>query len=330
MASDKTAVSLLVLALASILTLGCGEERAGRDSILNNSSISNLDQAGSDNQGAGLDFGEDWDRTGGSARQDGQGQRQRQAAGRPSAGRDRTASPAASGGNWAVVLGTFAGDNHQAQAQAALQQMRQISSELNRARVESRERGSMVVYGRYDRPEDQQAQRDLARIREITFEGQPIFGRSFISRVRPEATTTASSRGDNPHSLTAARKQYPNANPLYSLQVAVWGDFDSGGRISLADVQRQAEAYARELRSQGHEAYFHHDSDKRLSIVTVGLFGRNAIDAETGLLSSDVEYVKRNFPAHLINGEEIQEPIDQRRPGRGTRTQKPFLVEVPR
>ena len=329
MASDKTAVSLLLLAFATILALGCGGERTGRDAILNNSSTSHLDRDGSDNQRTGLDFGEDWDRTE-SARREEQGQRQQRTSARPSAGRNHTASPAAaSGGTWAVVLGTFAGENHSAQAQAALQQMRQISSELSRARVESRERGSMVVYGRYDGPEDQRAQRDLARIREITWEGQPIFGRSFISRVRSERAT-ATSRGDNPHTLAAARRQYPNTNPLYSLQVAVWGDFDSGGRISLADIQRQSEAYARELRSQGYEAYFHHDPDKRLSIVTVGLFGRNAIDAETGLFSSDVEFIKRNFPAHLINGEEIQEPIDQRRPGRGTRTQKPFLVQVPR
>lgn len=324
MASDKTRHALSLLGFCLILLAACGEENVHRDSILNKSDISALNAAGSDNDDE-LDFGEDWDRS---------GQRQTRATPgrRGGAGTARPRDSAAAGepggtSNWAIVLGTFAGDNHQAQAQAALQQMRQISSDLNRARIESRDRGSMVVYGRYGGPDDDRAQRDLARFRELTVEGRPIFGRSFITRVRSQPARSAQ---QSPHSLMAARQQNPNVHPLYTLQVAVWGDFDSGGQVRLDEVQRQAEAYTRELRSQGHEAYVLHDADKRLSIVTVGLFGRDAIDIKSGLLSSEVEYVQRSFKKHLVNGEEIREPINPRRPSGGTRAQEPFLVEVPR
>ena len=37
----------------------------------------------------------------------------------------------------------------------------------------------------------------------------------------------------------------------------------------------------------------------------------------------------KSFPARMVNGEILREPIDARRPSRGTRIQAPSLVLVP-
>ncbi len=102
------------------------------------------------------------------------------------------------------------------------------------------------------------------------------------------------------------------------------------GFARFNEIREHAESYTRKLRAQGFEAYFHHDDDRRLSMITVGLFDQTAIDAQSGLLSPPVEHLMRRFPQHLVNGEPLSEPVDRLRPRRGTRIQKPLLVLVPR
>ncbi len=133
----------------------------------------------------------------------------------------------------------------------------------------------------------------------------------------------------HPFALMSARHRHPKVDPLYTLEVAIWSDFESG-KLSLDEIHRQAESYAKKLRVDGYEAYFHHDDDKRLSTVTVGLFDRTALDARTGLYGHAVEGVLQRFPARLVNGETLREPIDGRNPTRGTRVQQPRLVHVPK
>jgi hypothetical protein len=238
----------------------------------------------------------------------------------------RSAETSSSGTIWTIVLATFPNPGHQQAAANSLRQLPRIDPKLGSgAWVHTGSKGSLVGYGRYGSTQSEDAQRDLAWIKGLALGDLPAFPRAMLSRVniRPAAA------GFDPLALMSARSRYPNVDPLYTLEVAVWGDFESG-TMSLAQIHRKAEENARILRARGFEAYYHHDDDRRLSMVTVGLFDHTAIDQRTGLYGPAVDALLQEFPAHLVNGEELLEPIDGRRVQRGTRVQRPVLVLVPK
>ncbi len=182
----------------------------------------------------------------------------------------------------------------------------------------------MVTYGNYTGAEDPAAQADLKWIKAITISNRPVFAGAMLTRnTRTDPTIPL-----DPLELMSVRARYPDIDPLYTLQVAVWGDFESG-KLTLAEIHQHAESYARRLRAQGLNAYYDHDDDKRLSVITVGLFDSTAIEnPQIGLYSAEVKALMRRFPEHLVNGEPLLELID-RRTGR-TRVQQPKLVLVPK
>ena len=305
-ATAHGALAVAILAAATGVSGGCQADRPAAPSARAGGSTDTAEE---------WDWGEDW------------------ASLPPAGSRARGARPAGSGAgsrgpstSWAIVLLTFSAEGHQRAAANALQQLPAIAPQLGGgAWVRTTENGSIVVYGHYESPESAEAQRDLERVKTLTVRERQVFPRAILTRIR----LPGAQRALHPHELYSARKRYPNVDPLYTLEVAVWGDFESG-KLSRAEIHRRAEAYAQELRAQGFEAYFYHDDDKRLSVVTVGLFDRRAIDARSGLYSSQVDVLLERFPAHLVNGELLHEPISMRRPGRGTRVQKPLLVHVPK
>ena len=83
------------------------------------------------------------------------------------------------------------------------------------------------------------------------------------------------------------------------------------------------------MRKKGFEAFFYHNDDVGLSSVTVGLFGHNAVDAETGFYSPEVDAMISRFPVRLVNGQEVQEYFDPTNPSLGSNVQPPVLAEVP-
>jgi hypothetical protein len=228
------------------------------------------------------------------------------------------------GATWSVVLGTYSQDGHALAAANMVRDLPRIAPELAAARVHTTADGSLVVYGRYRDPQDRDAQRDLAWIKTLTFSGRQAFPRAMLTRVR----SGGAGRVQHPYDLRAARARFPKVDPLYTMEVAVWGVFDSPLRVQ--EVQESAATYCRKLRAQGYEAYLYHDEDKQLSVVTVGLFDRTAIDQRSGFYSPQVEALFKRFPAHLVNGEPLNEPIDRERPHLGTRVQTPRLVLVPK
>ncbi len=225
---------------------------------------------------------------------------------------------------WTIVLWTFTSPGHASSAHTMISEVRQIDPRLGAARVRTTEKGSMVVYGRFLGPDSREAQANLKWIKEITLGGRQVFTRAMLSRIKSRA-----SRPRHPHELMSVRARHPNVDPLYTLEVAVWGDFESG-ELTLEEIHRHAERYARELRGQGFKAYFHHDDGQRLSIVTVGVFNHTAIDHRSGLYSAEVEALRRRFPAHLVNGEPLNELVNPRFPKLGTRIQQSRLVVVPK
>jgi len=59
------------------------------------------------------------------------------------------------------------------------------------------------------------------------------------------------------------------------------------------------------------------------------LFDHNAVDAETGFYSWEVDSLIAQFPERLVNGEELLELRNVGDPSSGMKAQQPRLVEVP-
>ncbi len=262
-------------------------------------------------QGIGdLDLGEDWADVGGRRRDGGRAARSGDAQQRRS--------------SWTIVLNTFSTEGHSQAASNMRLRIGSIDPRLSGARVHTKARGSMVIYGNYTSAVDPAAQADLKWIKAITISNRPVFAGAMLTRI----TRTDPTIPSDPLELMSVRARYPDIDPLYTLQVAVWGDFESG-KLTLAEIHQHAESYARRLRAQGLNAYYDHDDDKRLSVITVGLFDSTAIESpQIGLYSAEVKALMRRFPEHLVNGEPLLELID-RRTGR-TRVQRPKLVRVPK
>jgi hypothetical protein len=243
-------------------------------------------------------------------------------------GRDRGSADSTAGAStiWTIVLATFPSEaGARAAADNMMRQLQTLAPQLDELWVHSAGSGSMVVSGRYDSVENPDAQAALHRIKAVEIQGQPAFARAMLTRVKVRPVGLAT----HPLSLMSVRLRYPNLDPLYTLEVGIWGDFESG-LLTLKQIHEKAEMQTRELRNRGFEAYFYHDNDKRLSVVSVGVFDRTAIDARSGMYGPALQSLMDQFPAHLVNGETLLEPIDGRDASRGTRVQKPMPVLIPK
>jgi len=241
-------------------------------------------------------------------------------------GRGSSDSTAGASTIWAVVLATFPSESgSRAAADNMMRQLQTLAPQLDELWVHSAGSGAMVVSGRYDSAENPDAQAALHRIKAVEIQGQPAFARAMLTRVRVRPVGLAT----HPLSLMSVRLRYPNLDPLYTLEVGIWGDFESG-LLTLKQIHEKAETQTRELRNRGFEAYFYHDNDKRLSVVSVGVFDHTAIDARSGMYGPALQSLMDQFPAHLVNGETLLEPIDGRDISRGTRVQRPMPVLIPK
>jgi len=269
---------------------------------------------------SGLDLGDDWERSLAtpSAPAGAAGP-----APAPTASGAPTRGAAAPAGQWAIVLFTFTGLNHAMDAAGAAARLRTIGPDFASVRAHTDDKGSMILFGSYASGEDPAAQTDLARLRAVPGrDGRRLFPRVMLSYIEPPQTTLS------PLDLRSVRRMYGPDRVLYTLDIAVWIT-DDDAKVRYEDLKAQAEAYARQLRNQGFEAYFHHNERARISNVTIGLFGANAVDPPTGILSAEVQAVASDFPARLNNGQPLLLAIDRFRPERGMRPQGPILVEVP-
>jgi hypothetical protein len=209
-------------------------------------------------------------------------------------------------GRWSVMIATFSQEDHSS------------------ATVRRVGKGSAIVLGRFEAPDDKAAQTELKRVKALERNGQKPFAGVMLMRV---ATDDASATL-KPTDIRNLRSKFPSVRPLFSLQVAAWSTFGEKGS-DYAPMRTAAERYCAELRAKGHEAWFHHDEDSETSIVAVGHFDRRAYDARTTLFSPEVEDLMRQFPAHLLNGEPLLVPVDASNPKGKTKPQPCRLVEVP-
>ena len=243
-----------------------------------------------------------------------------------SATRTSGATPARDGGKgrWSVILATFSGGDHAAKAAAFRGQIVTQYPELRDAAVRRVGKGSAIVSGRFEGPDESAAQAELKRVKAIERNGKKPFGGVMLMRTSAEDA----SGPPKPHDLRTLRAQFPTVRPLFTLQVAAWSTFGEKG-LDYDDMRLAAENYCAELRKRGHDAWFLHDEDSETSIVAVGRFDRRAYDPKSTLFAPEVEELMRQFPANLVNGEPLLIPVDPRNPNGKTRPQPCRLVEVP-
>lgn len=227
-------------------------------------------------------------------------------------------------GRWSVMLATFTQPDHAERAAAFRTELIRQYPELAGAVVRRIGKGSAIVIGRFEGPEEKSAQAELKRVKAIEREGR----RPFVGAMLVRTSTEDASATMKPHDIRNLRAKFPSVRPLYTLQVAAWSTFGEKG-VDYAPMRAAAERYCGELRAKGREAWFHHDEDKETSIVTVGHFNRTAYDARSTLFSPEVEDLMRQYPAHLTNGEPVLIPIDPKNPKGRTKPQACRLVEVP-
>lgn len=223
---------------------------------------------------------------------------------------------------WSVLLGTFTGDDHVASANAARTRLAARIPSVKDCFVRRVPQGSVLLVGRFTGPTDPAAQAKLKELKALVVEGQRPFAAAMLTRVSADAAPPG------PYDVRRLRERFPKVRPLYSLQVAAWSTFGEKG-ASRSAMRAAAEAYCKELRTKNVEAWVHHDDDSGTSVVTVGHFDHTAYDSKSTLFSADVERLRKKFPRHLVNGEEVLIPVDPRKPEGQKRPQGCQLVEIP-
>lgn len=227
---------------------------------------------------------------------------------------------------WAVVLATFSEEGHQQIAKAARDRLAESYPSLKDCFVRSTERGSVVMFGQFAGPRDEQARATLESVKALSPDGRARpFVKAYLTRV-PGTGGPAS-----PFDLiAAAKRKMPGVHPTFTFQVAMWGDFDSN-TFTQEQLEAKADAHCRSLRARGLEAFVHSDPDKRLAIVTVGVFDSSAYDPRSTLFSAPVEKLFKQFPTMLVNGDELLIPPPKGSPaGTAPTRQTCVLIEVPK
>jgi hypothetical protein len=209
---------------------------------------------------------------------------------------DRSANGGGTG-RWSIVLATAGGDTHPVQAAALRQQIASEYPQLRTAFVRPQGRGSAIWFGRFGSPTDPEAIRAKEMVRSLQRGGAPAFPRAFLSVLPDDAPI-------GERDIRNLRLLYPNIDPLYSLEVAMWWTGGSD-QISYDEVRRSAESYVAELRRAGQDAWYYHDPIKEMSAVTVGVFDKRAYDGRSTLYSPEVDALMKQFPVRRMNGEEI-------------------------
>ena len=232
-----------------------------------------------------------------------------------------------SGGSvWAVILQSIATDDHREMAHRVRQQIVAAAPQLQSAIwVHTDSKGSAILYGQFQSMNDDAAQSALRAVKEITVGDRQPFKGSLLGKIDLTSATAAM----HPYDLRSLRRQFPNVEPLYTLDVAVWLAPDDDDR-AWQEAKKRAEAYAAQLRAAGHEAWFYHADDRMVTSVTVGKFDRTSIDQASGLFSIDVRQLMGQFPKRLVNGEELLERKVMSDAESEMVPQAPQLVEVPR
>lgn len=225
---------------------------------------------------------------------------------------------------WIILIEAFRGDDRNALAESTLAGVR-TDGGLPDAYIEERGDTTVLGYGRYPGPDDRRARADLSRIQTMEFSGARPYA---MARLMPPVV-----EGSRPElDLRNAKKTF-GEKALYTLQVGVYSRED-GGRPApdeIAEFRRFAEEAVAKLRADGDPAFYYHGPLR--SMVTVGMFGADDFDAQTGAESAEIRRLREKFPYNLQNGKGVRERMTvtstQGHQSKVERMQKSALVAVP-
>lgn len=306
----------IALATIVLLSVGCqsGGNRPAPRGGTADGSVDPTEDTLSD-----LDLGADWDVY------------EQRLAARNTTGGASAASPTLSGGTaaggpgFSIVLATFGGTSHREEAEQYRQRAAVLLPDMaDSIRTHPSAGGSLVVCGRYTGWKDAGAKQDIKTLQELTINGVQVFPQAILT----ELSTPRDPNSIDEAELVSLRFRYPDIRVLYTLEIAIWGDFESG-QWPESTRRAAAERHARSLRQRGVPAFYHHDPAREMSMVTVGVFDHRAIDGQTGLRSPQVERFLMDFPERMVNGEQVIDLYDPSDPSKGGRPQEPRIVEVP-
>ncbi|HZW10375.1 MAG TPA: hypothetical protein VFF69_10770 [Phycisphaerales bacterium] len=238
------------------------------------------------------------------------------------------AGAAASSSHWSIVLATFWGEKHEEAGRLGLHKVR-AEAGLPGAYLETRDKATVIAYGRYESPSDPAAQADLARIRAVRVDGGAPFAAALLTPPAPEHLAGSLPELD----LRNAKKQFGEDKALYTLQVAIYGRGDRSAATAeeVAEFRKAAEDAAVLLRRDGELAFYYHAPER--SMVTVGIFGQEEYDPlnRPGIEGFGLIEARERHPLNLLNGKGIREKlpgVDESDP-RAWRMQPSMLVGVP-
>lgn len=201
--------------------------------------------------------------------------------------------------HWTIALGVFRGENHQAEANAALSRVR-TEGGLPSAYLQRRGPATVVAFGQYSGPTDPRAADDLSRIQSMQVNGAPAFASAYLC---PPYQSKGAEGQLREYDLRRAKQLYGDA-ALYTLQVGWYGreDLPRTDEATLKEARAAAEEAAARLRREGELAFFYHGPNR--SMVTVGVFDSSDFDPvnRPGIESARLRDARRRHPLNLYNG----------------------------
>ena len=136
---------------------------------------------------------------------------------------------------WSIALITTSGDFHEEEAKALMGRVTdsfpELDGQLFTAPVS---KGSAVFYGRYTKPSDPEMKAAFEAVKAMQVGTARAFPRAMAAR--PGST---SSGPRHEWEIASLRERFPNADPLYTLQVAQWSTFGSD-EVDPKDMRRAA------------------------------------------------------------------------------------------
>ncbi|MEE9295142.1 MAG: hypothetical protein V3W34_09325 [Phycisphaerae bacterium] len=223
---------------------------------------------------------------------------------------------------WTIECFGFQGPDHHQTAESIAAVLGQADGiDKRKVHVRHSPGKSTICYGTYHRNIDRMKgtreipddlRRDLGLVRELVDDrGRRLFiGARMVRKPLPD--------------VGPAEWNLENAGGVYSLQVAAFEPTPQRRNYKQAAVH-----HTRRLRLRGYDAYYHHDSARAVSVVTVGIFGEDAVIKRDGRTTYNDEVRelqrKENFRYNLTNGAIWHAIIDgQKAPVRS------LLVRIPR
>jgi len=215
-------------------------------------------------------------------------------------------------GGWGILLRSLPGD-------PSVEEINEVRAAAQRSlgrsdiRVIRRKSGVAIVLGSYDSPGDPRARRDMELVGSTVVGGQRVFARAML--IPPPRMID---HGKLPQFNLASVKARLGRQAIWTYQIGV---YESPNRAEAKDAAERAVV---ELRKDGEQAFYYHGQTR--SMITIGVFGRDDYDEQSGPKSPVLFGLTKKYPLNLLNG---QFPIIERRPGQEPREQRSTLVRIP-